>query len=209
MEIWKDIKNYESYYQISNFGRVKALYREFIGKNGVLKKYPERILKPDESSSSSTKYQRVSLSKNHKTKRFQVHRLVAEHFIDNPYNKPFINHIDNNGLNNKVSNLEWVTHSENMLHAQKQGRLFQSQSLGGKTGSKTNLNKMLKRVASMIGTVRGCYHINSLNGRNRNNEFTLNVTCIYCNNHYVRTLGYITNNSPTRCCKCPKPKIKI
>lgn len=77
MEIWKDITGYEGYYQVSNLGNIKALYREFIGKDGVTKKYPERLLKPDECCTSRVKYQRVTLSKNHKTKRHQVHRLVA------------------------------------------------------------------------------------------------------------------------------------
>lgn len=50
-----------------------------------------------------------------------IHRLVAEAFIDNHDNKPLVNHIDGNTINNHVSNLEWVTHSENMIHAYKTG----------------------------------------------------------------------------------------
>ena len=58
---------------------------------------------------------------NGKKRNVRVHRQVAETYIPNPLNKPCVNHIDGNKLNNDVSNLEWVTHSENMTHAYKMG----------------------------------------------------------------------------------------
>lgn len=79
-------------------------------------------LKPDVSRCTHTNYLRVTLCNLGVTSRHFVHRLVAEAFIPNPENKPYVNHIDNNGENNSVSNLEWCTHSENMLHSHKQGR---------------------------------------------------------------------------------------
>lgn len=110
MEIFKEIKGYENLYMVSNFGNILSV------KNN-------KILKFDINKKNSTSYKRVTLSKEGKVKRFQVHRLVAEAFIDNIFNKPFVNHIDNNGLNNNVENLEWVTHSENMLHSSRQNRI--------------------------------------------------------------------------------------
>jgi len=68
-------------------------------------------------SGKSKKYKRVTLSCCGITKRFLIHRLVAEYFISNPNNKPQVNHIDGNAKNNKISNLEWCTQSENMKHA--------------------------------------------------------------------------------------------
>jgi hypothetical protein len=62
-------------------------------------------------------YVNAYLSKNGKVKTLRVHRLVAEAFIPNPDNKPEVNHIDGNKLNNRVDNLEWVTRRENRQHA--------------------------------------------------------------------------------------------
>ena len=72
-------------------------------------------LTPDEKANG---YIRVTLKLDDNTKKkYLVHRLVAEAYIPNPENKPEVNHIDGNKLNNHVSNLEWVTRHENMLHA--------------------------------------------------------------------------------------------
>ena len=124
-EIFKDIIGYETLYQISNLGRVKSLPKGDGNGN------KERILVPEHVKKNNTTYYRISLSKDGVVQRFQIHRLVAEAFIPNLESKPYVNHIDNNGENNSVLNLEWCTHSENMLHAQKQGRLLQSQKQAG------------------------------------------------------------------------------
>ena len=92
-EIWKDIKDYEGHYQVSNLSRVKSIK---FGK--------ERILKPVTDRHG---YLIVGLWKNNKQKIYKVHRLVAEAFLPNPYNLPQVNHKDENPLNNNVNNLEW------------------------------------------------------------------------------------------------------
>ena len=112
MEIWKDIKGYEGYYQISNYGRVKGLSRIIKrGERGYLKQ--ESIIKQKDNSKG---YLRVPLSLDGIQKKYFVHRLVGIHFLDNVENKPHINHIDRNPKNNHYGNLEWVTHSENLKH---------------------------------------------------------------------------------------------
>lgn len=63
-------------------------------------------------------YPYLQLSKNGQRKTFRVHKLVALAFVDNPENKPYVNHIDGNKTNNYITNLEWVTAQENTLHAQ-------------------------------------------------------------------------------------------
>lgn len=99
--MWKDIKGYEGRYQVNTQGQIKSLRRNIImslllGGNG---------------------YYKVGLRNSSGKVRHIVHRIVAETFIDNPHQKPQVNHIDGNKLNNNVCNLEWVTASENIQHA--------------------------------------------------------------------------------------------
>ena len=97
-ELWKDIKGYEGKYQVSNFGRVKSLNYNNTSQEKILV-----------NSLSNKGYYRVSLSLNNKAKQYNIHRLVAEAFIPNPLNLPFVNHKDKNRTNNMVDNLEWCT----------------------------------------------------------------------------------------------------
>lgn len=115
-EIWKDVKEYEGLYQVSNYGRVKSIsYFNHANK----KSYPRnKILKPLKNEKG---YLRIDLAKNGKSKKVRIHRLVAQTFISNPNNYQEVNHIDGNKQNNRVDNLEWCTHSYNMKHAVKLG----------------------------------------------------------------------------------------
>ena len=152
MEIWKDIEGYEGLYQVSDLGAIRALGRTVMNKNGVPQRYHGKQLKFDVSDMGCSKYYRVTLSKLNKTERFLVHRLVAAAFIPNPSVKEFINHIDNNGEHNWVGNLEWVTHSENMIHSQKQGRLFDTQSMAGKAAGVVQKANLQKQIDALAGT---------------------------------------------------------
>ena len=116
VEKWLDIENYKGYYQVSSDGRVKSLKRTRIGISNIPVAVNERVLIPKEDN-----YKRVVLSKNKNKKTFSIHRLVAKAFIFNPKNKPQVNHKDGDKLNNNISNLEWVTASENHIHAHKIG----------------------------------------------------------------------------------------
>ena len=107
-EIWKPIKNYEGLYEVSNLGRVKRL-------QGYQSK-SDRIILPLNNGKS---YLGVSLCKNSNVKRFYIHRLVLIAFVSNPENKPHANHKDGNRINNELSNLEWVSVSENHHHRYK------------------------------------------------------------------------------------------
>ena len=110
MEIWKEIEGYKALYQISNYGRIKSL--SHINNLGRVR--PECILG---NRLSDRGYHTAVLYNNGKPKSFRVHQLVAKAFIDNPFNKPHVNHLDGVKSNNFVNNLEWVTISENQNHA--------------------------------------------------------------------------------------------
>ena len=107
-EIWKDIKEYEGLYQVSNLGRVRSLPRTARNNNGY-RKVVERFLKLNLVYGYFT----ARLNKNNKGRLFKVHRLVAEAFIPNPENKPCIDHINGCRTDNRVENLRWVTYKEN------------------------------------------------------------------------------------------------
>lgn len=113
-EEWRNIPEYEGLYAISNLGRVKSLARIVKRKDGTRQKYETRILRHHISNKG---YHQVELRKNSRSKYPLIHRLVAEVFIENPDNKPQVNHIDGNKGNNRIDNLEWVTSSENAIHA--------------------------------------------------------------------------------------------
>ena len=123
-EIWKDIEGYEGIYQVSNLGRVRSLDRLVpaacaLSKGNQVVNYLRKgvILKPHIAGKSG--YQYVALSIGDKPKYCRVHRLVACAFIPNPDNLPEVNHIDEDKSNNRVDNLEWVTHIQNEHHGTK------------------------------------------------------------------------------------------
>lgn len=109
MTIWKDVPEFEGIYQVSNDGKVKNY------STGSCLKF----------SYSSNGYCRVKLYKKVDGKRynkmFMAHRLVASAFLDNPMNKPQVNHLDGDKHNNRVENLEWCTQSENLVHSVRTG----------------------------------------------------------------------------------------
>ena len=130
MSEWWQIKDYPNY-EVSKEGQVR---NKITGK--ILK---QRL--------SNTGYYRVCLYNENNHKFFSVHRLVASAFIENPYNKSCVNHIDNNPKNNNVENLEWVSYKENMQWASVQGRMdFDDKR---KQEHRESLRKIMKPV---IGT---------------------------------------------------------
>lgn len=103
MAEWRKIDGYD--YSVSDDGQVRN------DKTGIIKQNTE----------NSHGYDKVDLYKDSKRTTVGVHRLVAKAFIENPDNKPHVNHKDGNKRNNKPENLEWVTAKENVQHAEQNG----------------------------------------------------------------------------------------
>lgn len=140
-EGWRDVAGYEGLYQVSNYGRVKSFRRR--GNN------KDRILNPFRTSKKGA-YRCVTLSKDGNDIRASVHRLVATAFHENPENRAEVNHKDGNPSNNHVDNLEWVTRSQNMLHAFATG-------LKSNKGENNNNHALTEREANFMRYIRGLY----------------------------------------------------
>jgi hypothetical protein len=117
-ETWKDIIDYETFYQVSNFGNVRSLNRIVNKPNGVSYMRKGKLCV---QSKSNLGYMTVGFTVNNIKVNKYVHRLVAEAFITNMNDYPQVNHIDCDKINNRMYNLEWCTNSQNHIHAAKNG----------------------------------------------------------------------------------------
>lgn len=135
MEIWKDIKGYEGLYQVSSEGRVKSLgggdrykvtrlLNGYVGNNG---------------------YRVVTMWKNGSSKLKTIHRLVAETFIDNPENKPQVDHMNTIRTDNRICNLRWVTYKENSNNETTKLHMSDAQKISCKKNERDNLGRFRKK----------------------------------------------------------------
>ena len=164
MEVWKTIIGIELY-EISNMGRIRN------SENF-------RILSQNKSSGGGWYY---NCSMTYKGKGYckDIHRLVAENFVDRIDGKNYVNHIDNNPTNNNHNNLEWCTQKENIQHAVKQGRM-----------------------KPMNGSIAGA-EIN----RRKVNQYSLNGELIKTHNSLTSASNFV-NRSITCICECCSGKQK-
>lgn len=120
-EIWKDIFGYEGYYQVSNLGNVKSLDR-YINRGHTVQFRKSRLCKKYLTTDG---YYQAKLCKDGICKRYSIHRLVLQAFTEcRNYSDGWeINHIDTDRTNNRLDNLEWVTHKENIEYSAKLGHM--------------------------------------------------------------------------------------
>lgn len=122
MEIWKDIKDYEGLYQVSNYGNVRSLLFDKI-----------RRLKGNKANDG---YLTVTLCRQGEAKTYYVHRLVASAFCEKLHNRTCVNHKDYNRQNNHYANLEWCTVQENVAYSAARMRHPKTRSKPSNTGEK-------------------------------------------------------------------------
>lgn len=153
-EIYVPIAGYEGYYEVSNMANIKSLPSLRVNQRKT-----EFILNP---IITRTGYHEVKLCKYGKGVRYRIHKLVALHFCENPYNKPSINHIDGDKSNNISSNLEWCTAKENTQHGIEMGLIDSRGELNGNSKLKPEdvlkireMNISDKNVAYMFNITTG------------------------------------------------------
>ena len=173
-EIYKDIKNYEGLYQISNLGNVKSIKSK-------------KILAQSHSPSG---YKFVNLRKNLKGKNFRVHRLVAEAFIPNYANLPYINHKDENTQNNRVDNLEWCTASYNINYGNRNDKVAKKVSIWRKKKGSDYSPRKRRKVAQYTLDDKFIKEYKSINEAGRKTNSSIGTIYKCCNGTSKTCGGY-------------------
>lgn len=171
-EIWKPVKGYESYYEVSNEGNIRTIERiiklpthQYLKKQKLLTQFKDR-----------RGYFHVKLyDGNGKCKSLTTHRIVALTFLNNPKELIEVNHIDHNKHNNCLSNLEWITRSDNIKH---------SYSFRDPKTYKGSANKNSKLTESEVINIRKEYKTTKTTYKQLSNKYNVGITLI----------SYIVNN---------------
>lgn len=172
----------------------------FVTKDGRVFRN-DRELQPELSRG----YHRVSFSIKGKVKRYLVHRLVAKIYIDNPDNKKYVNHINHIRADNRVENLEWVTHSENMIHCVKHGR--GTNKLATQKSVENNDVRMIQRLQDKLGcNFVSTYKEETTEKRKRSRRF-VEFICFSCgNSHVTRSDSSLMKHDMVMCPRCNKSR---
>lgn len=140
-EVWKDVPGYENYYIASNLGRVASLNRSYINSKGVTIPLKPSIIRSNDGGSG---YHYVTLCKDKVHNKLLRHRVIALTFLDNPENKPLVDHINGDKTDCRVENLRWATYSENMHNETTLQKFKESFCAKGRTIVCLKNNKLVK-----------------------------------------------------------------
>lgn len=194
-EIWKDIPNYEGYYQISNYGRLKSLEKYVNSgiKNNSKVKRKERICT---AKINKLGYIHYSLSKNQKYFNINAHYILAELFLSKMnykymdyenvskinLNKLEVNHIDENPTNSRIDNLEWCTHTYNINYGNRNKKVSKAM---------LNYKKFSKKINQYDLDMNFIKTWNSLKEIWRETGYTRSAISKCCRGIYKQSKGYI------------------
>ena len=157
IEEFRPIVGYEGLYEISSTGKVKSCERMIRLKNRYKKIEEHFIAQKDDTNG----YLVVNLWKNNKLTHFKVHRLVAIAFIPNPLNLRDVNHIDENNYNNNASNLEWISHRDNLNYGSRNERANATRS--------KEVSQYDKTTQTLLATYKNAYIAESITGVSESN----------------------------------------
>lgn len=166
-EYFRPISGFEGLYEVNIKGEIRSLDRE-ITVNGKKRAIRERVIK---SRLGRGGYYTVVLSKGGRHFTKHIHRLLAEAFVKNSLNKPFVNHINGNKQDNRIENLEWVSHSENIRHAYRIG-------LSHVSNNRKIIDTCTGKIFSSIKEAAKCYYLNYNTCRNYLRGKRKNKTCL-------------------------------
>lgn len=177
VEQWEDVDGFEGIYEVSNSGQIRTHeYKTTYSKRyDSLRHWGQRMLK---QKTDKKGYKRVCLYKDGIQYTRLVHRLVAFAFLRNPENKKLVHHKDSDSSNNQVSNLKWVTHHENLIHAfiNKENPTPISVTVENKeTGIETEFYSM-GEASKFIGRNHGFISNRLKLGKNEIDEWTFRIT---------------------------------